>query len=713
MTVIEHTRPDSCRPFRGFEKCASTSSRLRLGAEIVLLFLAALWLVGCFTGDRISWSADGRSMAFIGPDDKALWVHDTHAGESRRLTGTGTKVEGEIMCVRFLPAGTRLLFGENIKEDGGDSVRLRSVDVLNPGEFRDVVAKTEWPSFDVSSDGRKVYAIEEEKDKPPRLSEIDLASGDRTTVFSSLPAGEGFLSVDPSDKRFLLSAEEQLILLDRDSATTRLLLSNRKKGDGESEEDFWWPKWVDEAEFLFVQPENEDGEGSLVACSLDGPTTRLLCPNVYVFSPISLSADRRSVAVTTYAREQERFQAAVVGVENGDVRIETDEPFNVWFGGLDPAGKRLGFVTGREDDLEDGVVRILDLRSGKKRAVWRNEEERLFAAAEDFAADGDAVQSLAFCRDFLDRFPESRLKDSVRYRMFRLFTEEPLLDLDRAYGVLEEVGTSRLDTEKYLEAEVVRSLWPEACRVASDPAGDAITTHSTEAARAEFKFDTDRTRDLRGVWARAGKKRLYVRIDYGSKGDLTGLTFQDTLLVFSRVLSDGSATSGSLCRISDGVDWDRPIERSVLVRHWYPADKDSQYDVEIRDATDQIVSRFLVSGFAPPGNALFDIPISIQNENDEGAVVYSISRDALGLADGRDAAIQVCTSKGGIESLRALERPRETAAASGGRPFCDVADTFGAENTRERIERDVREAAGPGTRIVIRGAAGTFSNLSR
>jgi hypothetical protein len=690
------------------------ASTLRRCGEIVLFFLVALSLVGCFPGDQISWSSDGRYMAFIGPDDDALWVCDTRTGESKRLTGKGTAVENAIMCVRFVPNGTSLVFGETLEGSGSDSVRLREVDVEKPGEFRDVVAKTEWGSFDISPDGRFVFAIEEEKDGEGKLSEIDLSSCGHKTILPSVEAG--FLAVDPSCKRFLLSANERLVLIDRDTATTRLLLSNAGRSGDNSDYNFWCPKWIDEKNFLFVQSvkadNDEDGMGKLVACSLDRLTTRLLCPDVYVFAPISLSADGRLVAVTTLAPKEERFQVAIVDTKTGKKRMETNEPFHAWFGGLDPAAKRLAVETGKEDELDDAVIRILDLESGKKRTVWRNEEERLYAAAEDFAEEGDAAQSLAFCQDLLTRFPESRLKDAVRYRMLNLYLSEPLLDLDKAYGVLKDAGTTQLDEWKHMDGEISRLLWPEECRVATDPAADWITTYSTEAARKEFKFDTEQTRDLRGLWVRAGKDRLYVRVGYESNRDLSGLTFQDTLLLFRTGKAESSDTSDTLRRISEGADWDRTPERSVLFRHWYPSANGSQYDVEIRDGKGEMVSRFLASGFAPPGNPLFDVPVCTQNakgeESVEGSVVYAISRQALGLSDGYETAIQVCTFKGGIESRKGLEHPRPTVAASRVRPFCDVADAFGTENTRERIENDLGAAETSGARIATRGVAGTF-----
>ena len=58
----------------------------------------------------------------------------------------------------------------------------------------------------------------------------------------------------------------------------------------------------------------------------------------------------------------------------------------------------------------------------------------------------------------------------------------------------------------------------------------------------------------------------------------------------------------------------------------------------------------------------------------------------LGLEGPGKVAVQVCTFKGGIEAHMGKELPRETERD--GRLVCDMADTFGPENTTERLEKD-------------------------
>jgi hypothetical protein len=51
---------------------------------------------------------------------------------------------------------------------------------------------------------------------------------------------------------------------------------------------------------------------------------------------------------------------------------------------------------------------------------------------------------------------------------------------------------------------------------------------------------------------------------------------------------------------------------------------------------------------------------------------------------------------------------RERVVNIEGKPVCDVADAFGAENAKERMEKDFSEKDATGAPFVIKGAAATF-----
>lgn len=433
----------------------------------------------------------------------------------------------------------------------------------------------------------------------------------------------------------------------------------------------------------------------------------MFCENVYGYLPLSLSPDGKSVAVTISPDSKGKTaQVAIVDVKTGEKKILTGEAFasserpdvlvtrGAGFAVFSPDGKQIAYLSPPDVDNEAAMVRILNLETGRKITVWRNEEERLFSVAESLTDSGNAHQALATYRDLLTRFPQTRLAEEACYRMMRLYPESPLADLDKAFEMLEKIKENH-----GLVEQVAPLFWREQDRLATDPPEDWIQTYGTEASRKAFEFNTDLTRDLRALWVRWGKERLYVRVDYGSNRDLMGLTFQDTLLLF-----DYDSPGSGFRPISPTTDWDRGAKRQVLVRHWYEAREQSQYDAEIRDRRGEVISRFIGSGFAPPGNPTFDLVHILQE--DSSSVVYSISRQVLGIADGQKVNMQVCTFKGGIESYKKLEHPRVETMDS--RTVCDVADAFGAENTAERIEADLRKNPTAGARAIIKGCAATF-----
>ena len=54
-------------------------------AWVLVVATLLLSLTGCW--ERLSWSPNGRYLAFIGPDDGAIWLWDTRGG--RGITARG------------------------------------------------------------------------------------------------------------------------------------------------------------------------------------------------------------------------------------------------------------------------------------------------------------------------------------------------------------------------------------------------------------------------------------------------------------------------------------------------------------------------------------------------------------------------------------------------------------------------------------------------
>jgi len=666
---------------------------LTIGVGLVLLAFT-----GCFF-EKIAWSPDGRYVVYSDYDKGKLWRWDSQTGETQAVPlresaafGKKEAIDDSVNSCRYLPSGKQILVVTGKGRDN-DVCSHYLLDV--PTGLCDRIASDTLLYFDVSSDGNRILYMKTDKEKHrTRLLEYTRGSGERTLLSSK--AELAFPSLDPAGKRVLYSGENQgLCLLDSDKGTTRSLLAGEKRA-------YYWPRWMDEKTALYVtklEDQKPDMVGELQAYSLEDKTTRTLCSNVYfMYSPLSFSPDRKSVVVIAARvgagekideNEGKIWQIAAVNIATGEVTWLTNSPFGALAPVWSPDGKRVAYLSAA---IEGGVLNVVNLETRKTTFTWRSEDEKLFANAESAAEAGDSTRTLTGCSELIQRFPQSKMCDAARYRMTLTYLGQPQQDLDAAYQNWQKISDNKLRDQ-------IRPLfWREEDRVATDPAEDWIQTYGTEAAQTEFKFNTDLTRDLRALWVRCGKERLYLRIDYGSDNDLTGLTFQDTL-----ILLRGEDTRATMRRISPTALWDRPTDRQILIRHWFESGNQSQYDMEILNEKGEIIARYLASGFAPPANPLFEMVYTIPETN---SVVYAVSRQTLGLVNSGNVGIQVCTFKGGIESVKGLEGPR--VASVGGRTVCDVADAFGAENTKDRIETDLKANTNPAAPVVIKGVAGTI-----
>ena len=660
----------------------------------------ALWnlpilLVGILQGgclfDRISWSPDGRCVAFIGPNDRNLWLWDTQSKKAEKIQN------GEIACCRYLPNGQGILYGlaPQVGKPERDSGKA-DLHLYNPATRGDVglVNQIEPISFDVSPDSRLLYYVEETEEKEPYvLRSLALQGGEKGDILSS-SANLIYLKVDPTGARALVASEsETLNLIELARGNSRILL----------ERAVYQPNWLDPDRIVYISPQIAGGEtqkrndvevGTLVVHDLTTSSTRELLQDVPVYFPPSVSQGGSSVVVSAFTKSTwgENWQVFRVDPADGHVEVLTDEPFGTGLAAQDPSEGRVAYFTPDFDKQEMAVLRILDRETAEASVAWRDEEERLISAAESLLKTGERSQAEATYLDLLARYPESRLLDVAHFGLILLCLEPPLLDLDQAFGLYGKLRTGELRKE-------VRPLyWRSRDRMATDPPVDWMRTFGTEDSRQTYEFNTDLTRDLLGLWARWSDDRLYLRIDYNSPQDVTGLTFEDTILLFN-VDPNSSANR----QIRRGVEWDRGIDRMVIFRHWYENQRQSQYDVEIRNGEGETVSHFQASGFVNPQYPDLEvIDLMADWERQVGSLAISLSREALGLKEDREASIQVCTTKGGIESLKGKELSTELESDTPG--ACPIADAFGEENTAGRVETDLSSGGPP----VVRGVAGVL-----
>ncbi len=685
--------------------------KIALGA---VFFCGLLTLSGCFF-EILSWSPDGRFLVTPGPKAGTLLRYDTQSGKTEELTiqrlaeGKREVIPASIVSCHYLPDGKGiLLLTDKGGKDGGES---EEESLYFYEESQDLATRIDsgvGPYLDVTPDGKNVYYVakrETDGKENSLVQRYEVGKGS-TTVYTT-PVEIAFPRIAPDGKNLLFSTEKGLYLYNQEAQTSRSLVAVTGK------KAFYWPTWVDQKTLLYVklvEGDNKDFVGTLQMLDVETSKTQTLAPDAHAFFPLSLSPDKKTIAFTQMARDAKgeihddapySAQIALIELASGkEVRRVKRLPI-VCAPAFSPDGKRLAFTNSMEGD--DRFVQILDLESDKTTVLWNDEAERLFAKGYESFYGNDPKGALESWNALIAQYPTSTTLCKIAglgILQIRLDEKSPYFDLDAASEAFVQGGNRNF-------SDSMRSLfWRAEDRLAVDPKDDLIQTYGTSESQKTFGFPTDQARDLRALWVRCGQKRLYVRVDYESERDLDGLKFQDTTLLFNR---DGE--TGGITRISPGAEWDRPAQCQVLLRHWHENGNDSQYDVEIRNERGEARCRFLASGYAPAGNPL--IQLVGTSTGDSPSAIWSISLEALGLNEGVPKVnVQACTFKGGIETYWNLEKPR--IAVKEGQPVCDVADAFGADNTRERIEADLKKAAPvlgdtPPEPAVIRGAAGSFT----
>jgi len=668
-----------------------------LGWAGLVAFMAIL--TSCFY-ETLSWSPDGRYLAFAAGDAGKLlrWDSQTETMEEIKVVSgvPAIDVSDSVKSCAYLPSGEAIA----IQTENHERVGLYEMNVNSPDKRCSVIAEGEgvMQAFDVSRQGSIYYVKEDYKKHECALWEYK--NGHNKLIWTSKHE-IGFPRIDPAGKRVLVASEHTLCLLDLDHLTTRTLVTLARPGQDDKENNARWSLWLNEHSVLYLAEVKEQGVGELMRLDVDDRTTRSLMKEVNTYVPPSLSPDLKHVAVIAAWRDAQGkidkelpAQVAEVDLASGKWEWLTDEPFGASMPAYAPTGGRLAYLAATAQDGGPSLLKILDLKTKREKIAWRNDEERLYAAAMSLTRAGEPVQGAMQLKDLLDRFPNTAYKPLVVYQGIRLITQPPHTNLDLAYDLLKQVSTPG----DLLGQRLRDAFWRPEDRLATDPAEDWVSTYATEASKKEAKFNTDLTRDLRAVWVRVGAARVYIRVDYGNDRDLSGITFQDTQLLF-----DYDDPAKGERRISPGAEWDRGAKRQVLVRHWFEAAEKSQYDLEIKGENGEVIARYLASGFAPPTNPLFAVAALYKGAT--GSVVFALDRKMLGLEPGqgsqpsRKVNLQVCTYKGGIDRG---ERPRQSAG-------CDVADAFGADNTAGRMRAEMKAVGAAGAKpFTIRGAAGSF-----
>jgi hypothetical protein len=680
---------------------------LRKLSLIAIAFLA-LPFSGCWEFELFSWSPDGRYLVIVDPNENEAWRWDTVKQRPEPIPGLkGTEV------TRFhftsnreaIVMGTRFKTSSIMGPDADGLVKLNLMD----GYFHEVPPGAEAQWFAVSPDGSRIATVhaassEEEGEEGGERYVVAIAPSNdvnKRRIVGEFKEELLTPAFDRTGTRLLLTkavAEDQLpegveegaeiLLLEFDTDTTQVRSFVRSFGEYPIN-----PRWIGDDAFTYLRlredEEEEDGISALMLMAIDGGEPEQIYDHTFYYFPPSVSPDGTTIVFSAALNHemsldevmQSSVQLMAHNLESQEQAVLTDEPFGAYAGEFHPTKNQVAYATG------DGPmsVRILDIDTGHRQIVWRNEEEQLFAAGERLAETGDIGMALANFDELLHRFPESGFRSRTFYRKMNIHLDSTLNEFDQAVSAFEELSYGDL------RPQARALLWQQPDAEASDPSGDLLRRYKTQASEAEFQHDTDRTRDLTSLAAKWTPKRLYLKIGFDSSYDLGGSVFQDLVFLFH----DAKNSDGTR-KATPSVDWEHPAKRTVIVRHWHKAGK--VYDLDVLNEAGEPIAKFAVSGIDTPSFPLFDIFDQSHDPNDEGgSIMCWLDLDAIGLETNRDYELQVCTVKGGIESYKGVERPREESG-------WDIADAFGDVNTKARIDAEIEAGAKP----VLQGYAATI-----
>ncbi len=509
--------------------------------SIVAIALSALPLTGCWEFNLLSWSPDGRYLLFMDWGDRVVWRWDTVKQRSEKIKG----LDGlTIDRAAYLSEGEALLFGNQMYPTEfhmADSPRPGGLMKLNlvDGYRHDVPPGANTMGFAISPDRKRILTIGAERHGEDQRVVVAIAPANdvnKRRILAEFPEDAQMPQFDRTGRRVLFmkslpddevpedveyGAEIVLLEFDSDSASTKSIV----KTLGEYPIN---PQWVGDDAFVYAihgEEEEHDGTGLLMLYSFDRGEPEVLHERTVGYFPASVDSDGNTLIVSSVGEVPDRLvdtpgplvQLLKIDLKSREKAWITDEPFGAYAGKFHPTRHQVAYVTGGEPLS----VRILDLDTGKRQLVWRNDEERLFTSLERFIETGDTGLAMASYDELLHRYPESGFRSRAVYHRMIMHLESPVDEFDDAVSVLAELDDDELRS-------IVRPrLWEESSTEIPDAQEDLLRRYTTEASAAEFEFDTDRTRDLTGMVIRSTSEKLYLKIDFNSAYDLGGSVFSE------------------------------------------------------------------------------------------------------------------------------------------------------------------------------------------
>ena len=253
--------------------------------------------------------------------------------------------------------------------------------------------------------------------------------------------------------------------------------------------------------------------------------------------------------------------------------------------------------------------------------------------------------------------------------------------------------------------------WPRGSRVATDPEEDWINRFATASSREQYNENTDDYRDLRALLVACEPEWIFFRIDCTR---MDTLTYSDFLIFLD--LGTPDKGSKNLRSPVEGGDlqgtWEHGWERVIFLQCWFDFGPESFFAFHIHDNLGKKVGGYNGRGDPAGMVSANEYGIMAYEEksagvfSDTGGIAIGFKREMLGLTnkDPLELKLLVCSLKGGIEQMeKALEKPTDVIYR-GDASVINIADTFGTENTRQRLILSPEGHDGQTSNNVVKGA---------
>lgn len=253
--------------------------------------------------------------------------------------------------------------------------------------------------------------------------------------------------------------------------------------------------------------------------------------------------------------------------------------------------------------------------------------------------------------------------------------------------------------------------WPRGSQVATDPEEDWINRFATVSSREQYNENTDDYRDLRALLVACEPEWIFFRIDCTR---MDTLTYSDFLIFLD--LGTPDKGSKNLRSPVEGGDlqgtWEHGWERVIFLQCWFDFGPESFFAFHIHDNLGKKVGGYNGRGDPAGMVSANEYGIRAYEEksagmfSDTGGIAIGFKREMLGLTnkDPLELKLLVCSLKGGIEQMeKALEKPADVTYR-GDASVINIADTFGTENTRQRLILSPKGHDGQTSNNVVKGA---------